>query len=140
MKRLMAVAVMVCLAGLLGCEQKSGTAPSTDPNKPDAVRKITVTVSGDHTITQGETDDVLVNVTRSNHKEPVTLEVSDLPTGVTLDSTDLTVPGDKNTITLRLKADPTAPAVKDHVFHIVGKAADIKSDTLNVKLTVKEKK
>src|SRR5262245_12388220 len=140
MKRLITLTLAVGLAGLMGCEQKSGTAPSTDPNKPDAVRKITLTVSGDHTITQGVTDDILVNVMRSNHKEPVTLEVSDLPTGVTLDSKDLTIPVDKTTTTLRLRADASARPVKDHVFHMVGKAADIKSDSLNMKLTVKEKK
>src|SRR5262245_21828045 len=61
MKRVFAMALAVSFAGLLGCEQKSGTAPSTDPNKPDAVRKITLTLSGDHTVTQGETDEVLVN-------------------------------------------------------------------------------
>jgi hypothetical protein len=139
MKRLITLTLAVGLGGLLGCEQKSGTAPSTDPSNPNAVRKITVTVSGDHTITQGETDDVLVAVTRSHHSDPVTLEVSDLPKAVTLDSKDLTIPGDKNSITIRLKADPTAPPVKDHVFHIVGKAKDITSDPLNVKVTVKAK-
>jgi len=140
MKRSITFVLAVGLAGLLGCEQKSGTAPSTDPNKPGAVRKITLTVSGDHTITQGETDDIMVAVTRSHHSEPVTLEVSDLPKGVSVDTKDLTIPGDKNSFTLRLKADATAPAVKNHEFHIVGKAKDITSDPLNVHLTVKEKK
>jgi hypothetical protein len=139
MKRLLMLTLAVGLAGMLGCEQKSGTAPSTNPDKPGEVRKITLTASEDHTITQGQTDDVMVTVTRSHHQDPVTLEVSDLPTGVTVDSKDLTVPGDKHTLTLRLKADPTAPPVKDHVFHIVGKAADMKSDALNMKLTVKAK-
>ena len=97
-------------------------------------------MSGDHTITQGETDDVMVAVTRSHNKDDVTLEVSDLPQGVAVDTKDLTVPGDKSTFTLRLKADPAAPPVQNHEFHIVGKAKDIKSDVLNVKLTVKAKK
>lgn len=140
MKRLMFTAVALGLIGVFGCETKSGTAPSTNPNKPGETRKLTLTVSGDHTITQGETDDVMIAVNRSNHKDDVTVEVKDLPTGVTLDSKDVTVPGDKNSITIRLKADANATPVENHVFHIVGKAKDLTSEVLNVKLTVKAKK
>lgn len=140
MKRLIALTLAAGLVGFVGCESKSGTAPSTNPNKPNETRSIRITVSKDHTITQGETDDVMVEVTRSHNKDDVTLEVTDLPKGVVLDSKDVTVPGDKMSITLRLKADPTAPPVDNHEFHIVGHSKDIKSDTLNVKLTVKAKK
>jgi hypothetical protein len=137
MKRLVATVLAFGLIGAVGCEQKSGTAPGADPNKP---KKLTVTVKDDHTVTQGDTDDVLVNVNRDNFKEPVTLEVSDLPTGVVVETKDLTIPADKSNLTVRLKADPTAPPVRDHTFHIVGKSADVKTDPANVKLTVKEKK
>jgi hypothetical protein len=136
----MLTVVTLGLIGTLGCEIKSGTAPSTNPNKPEETRKLTLAVSGDHTITQSETDDVMVAVTRSHHKDDVSLEVSDLPTGITLDSKDVTIPGDKNSITLRLKADANATPVKDHVFHMVGKAKDLTSEVLDVKLTVKAKK
>lgn len=127
------------LAAAVGCEQKSGTAPSTNPNNPNETRKITLTTSGSHTITPDGTTNVSVVVTRSHDKEDVILEVNDLPKGVTLDSKDVTVPGDKNTVTLRLKADPSAPPVENHEFHILGRAKDIKSEPLNVKLTVKAK-
>src|SRR3954464_13372347 len=60
MKRLLALTLAASLAGLIGCESKRGTAPSTNPNKPNETRSIRVTVSSDHTITQGETDDVMV--------------------------------------------------------------------------------
>jgi len=139
MKRLMLSAIALGLISVLGCEVKSGTAPSTNPNKPEETRKLTLAVSGDHTITQGATDDVMVAITRSHHKDDVTLEVKDLPSGVILDSKDVTIPGDKNSATLRLKADANATPVKDHVFHIVGKAKDLTSEVLDVKLTVKAK-
>jgi hypothetical protein len=139
MRRLIALSLVAGLLGAAGCETKSGTAPSTNPNKPGDTRKLTIAVSGDHTITQGATDDVMINVTRSNHQDPVTIEVKDLPKGVSLDSQDLTVPADKNSITIRLKAAPDAMPVTDHVFHIVGKAKDLTSEVLNVKLTVKAK-
>lgn len=138
MKKVFAV-IALGLAGVLGCENKSGTAPSTDPNQSNAVRKLSIMASGDHTITQNETDDVIVTVNRDNFKEPVTLEVTNLPKGVTLDSQDVTIPADQNKITIRLKAAADAPATKDHTFQIVGKTKDIKSDAMNLKLTVKTK-
>jgi len=138
MKKLFAV-LTLGLAGVLGCENKSGTAPSTNPSQPNAVRKLTIMASGDHTITQNETDDVILTVNRDNFKEDITIEVMDLPKGVTLDSKDMTIPADQNKITIRLKADADAPPTKDHTFHIVGKSKDIKSDAMNVKLTVKAK-
>ena len=95
MKRLFILTTVFAFVAATGCEMKSGTAPSTDPNKPSATRKLTLTASGDHTITQGESDKIMVNVNRDNFKEPVTIEVSDLPKGITLESGDLTVPADQ---------------------------------------------
>jgi hypothetical protein len=139
MRRLISFALCFALVGAIGCEMKSGTAPSTDPNKPDATRKLTLTVAKDHTITQGATDNVMVNVNRDNFKDVVTLEVTNLPKGVTLESRDMTIPADQNSITLTLKADADAPTVTDHQFQIVGKSKDIKSEPANIKLTVKAK-
>jgi hypothetical protein len=140
MKCLVTGALGFLFIAATGCEQKSGTAPSTNPNNPNETRKITLTTSGSHSITEDGTTDMTVVVTRSHDKDDVTLSVTDLPKGVTLDSKDVTVPGDKNSVTLRLKADPTAPPVENHEFHIEGHAKDLKSEPLNVKLTVKAKK
>jgi hypothetical protein len=140
MNRLFVSALALGLLGAIGCETKSGTALSTNPNKPDETRSVRLTVTGDHSITQGETADVAVAVTRSHNKDDVKLEVSDLPQGVTVDTKDMTVNGDNNTFTLRLKADPAAKPVENHEFHVVGKSKDMKSDVLNLKLTVKAKK
>ena len=138
MKKLIAV-LALSVAGIVGCEKKSGTAPSVDPNQPGAVRKLTIMASGDHTITQNETDDVKITVTRDNFKEAVTIEVTNLPTGISVDSKDMTIPADQNMITIRLKATADAPATKDATFHIVGKSKDITSAAMNLKLTVKVK-
>jgi len=135
MKRLIAIAMAFALVGAVGCEQKSGSAPGTDPNKP---KKLTLRVAESHTITQDKTDELHVNVTRTQHTDPVTIEVKDLPKGITLETKDLTIPGDKNTITLTFKAAPDAPP-GEHVYHIVAKTADITSEAANVKLTVKAK-
>jgi len=135
MKKLIAIALAFGLVGAVGCEQKSGSAPGTDPNKP---KKLTLRVVESHTITQDKTDELTVTVTRTEHKDPVTIEVKNLPKGVTLETKDLSIPGDKNTVTLTFKAAPDAPA-GEHVYQIVAKTADITSDPANVKLTVKAK-
>jgi len=138
MKKLFAI-LALSVVGIMGCEKKSGTAPSTDPNQPNVVRKLTIMASGDHTITQGETDEIKLTVNRDNFKEDVMIEVMDLPKGISLDSHDMKIPADQSMITIRLKAAADAPATKDAIFHIVGKSKDIKSDAMNVKLTVKAK-
>lgn len=139
MKKLVAFVLAIGLAGVLGCETKSGTAPSTDPGKPNSPRKLSITATDSHSITQDKTMEFMVDVTRSNLNDPVTIEVNDLPKGVTLETKDLTVPGDKSRITLTLKAAPDAPPVTDHVFHIVGKTKDITTEPKTIKLTVKAK-
>jgi hypothetical protein len=135
MKRLIAIALAFGLVGVVGCEQKTGTSPGTDPNKP---KKLTLRVVENHTITQDKTDELTVTVTRSEHKDPVTIEVRKLPKGITLETKDLTIPGDKNTLTLTFKAAPDAPT-GEFAYEIVAKSTDITSDPANVKLTVKAK-
>lgn len=139
MNKLIAFVLAIGLGGVLGCETKSGTAPSTDPGKPNAARKLSITATDSHSVTQDKTVELMVDVSRTNFNEPVAVEVADLPKGVVLETKDLTVPGDKSRITLTLKAAPDAPPVTDHVFHIVGKAKDITTDPKSVKLTVKAK-
>jgi hypothetical protein len=139
MKKLFASVVAIGLAGLVGCETKSGTAPSTNPNKPSETRKLSITAMDSQTITQDKTDELTVHVNRDNFKDPVTIEVRDLPKGVTLVTKDLTLPGDKSDITLTLKAAPDAPAVNDHVFHVIAKSGELTTPPKDVKLTVKAK-
>src|SRR5262245_10754279 len=135
MKRLIAIALAFGLIGAVGCEQRSGTAPGTDPNKP---KKLTITVKESQTIVQDKTDEIDVLVNRTQFHDPVTVEVKDLPKGVTLETKDLTIPGDKNTITLTLKAAPNA-TTGDYTIKILAKAAgDLHTEAL-VKLTVKAK-
>lgn len=139
MRRLIALAFAIGLAGVLGCETKSGSAPSTDPNKPEAVRKLSLTATDSHSVTQDKTVEFMVHVNRDNFKEAVTVEVRNLPKGVTLETKDLTLPADKSDITLTLKAAPDAPTVSDHVFNVVAKSKDIITEPKNIKLTIKAK-
>jgi hypothetical protein len=134
MKRLIAIALAFGLVGAVGCEQRSGTAPGTDPNKP---KKLTLTVKDSQTITQDKTDEIDVLVNRTQFSDPVTVEVKDLPKGVTLETKDLSIPGDKNKITLTLKAAPDAH-VGEHTIKIAAKGGGAEAEA-PVKLTVKAK-
>ena len=139
MRKLIAFASAIGLAFLIGCETKSGTAPSTDPGKPNAAQKLSITAMDSQSVTQDKTVELMVDVNRENFKEPVAILVNDLPKGVTLDTKDLTVPTDKSRITLTLKAAPDAPTVTDHVIHVVGKSKEITTEPKSIKLTVKPK-
>ena len=79
MKKLIAIALAFGLVGAIGCEQKSGTAPGTNPDKP---KKLTLRVADSQTITQDKTDDVTINISRTEFKDPVTIEFQELPKGV----------------------------------------------------------
>ena len=134
MKRLIAIAMAFALVGAVGCEQKSGTAPGTDPNKP---KKLTIRLADSQTITQDKTDDMTVNISRTQFSDPVTIEVRDLPKGVEVLTKDLTIPGDKTMLTVQLKAAPDA-AVGDHMIKVLAKGGGVEADA-SVKLTVKAK-
>src|ERR1700690_2827614 len=109
MKKLITLMLAIGMASLLGCETKSGSAPSTDPGRPNAARQLSITAMNSHTITQDKTVELKVDVDRENFSEPVMIAVTDLPKGVTLETRELTIPTDKNSITLTLKAAPDAP-------------------------------
>jgi hypothetical protein len=127
------------LIGVVGCDKASSTAPGTNPNKPSEVQKLTIVVKDTQTITQDRTDEISVGVNRDHFKEPVTLDVKKLPSGVTLVTRDLTIPADKSTITLTIKAAPDATPVEGHMFEITGSAKGLPEVTNHVKLTVKAK-
>ncbi len=138
MRMLYLSALTVGILCPIGCEKASSTAPSTSGRSGDT-RKLTVTTASSQTITQDKTDEIMVNVNRDNFKDVVMLEVHNLPKGVTVDTKDMTIPADKSSATITLKAAPDAATVADHTFQIVGKAKDIPEVTTNVKLTVKAK-
>ncbi|WP_020471055.1 hypothetical protein [Zavarzinella formosa] len=139
MKKLLIPVVAFALIGAVGCEKASSTAPSSNPNKPNETRKLTLVTKESQSVTQDKTDEVTVGVNRDNFKEPVMIDVKGLPSGVTLETKDLTIPADKSSLTLTLKAAPTATPVNDHPFQIVGKSKDIPEVVNTVKLTVKAK-
>jgi hypothetical protein len=80
----------------------------------------------EETIKQNGTAEVEISVSRENFKGPVELAFSDLPAGVTVVSTDLTIPADKDSLKVSLKADADAKVEKDQKARVTAKAKDQK--------------
>ena len=87
-------------------------------------KALTVTVKSDQTIEVGETDSVLVTVTRKGFEDPVDIAFGGLPSGVTLKMAGA-IARDDNMKTYELMASPTAPAVNAHRVTVTAKAAGL---------------
>lgn len=123
-----------------GCSKsETSSAPSRDPAKPNTPRKLTVKAPSGQTVTQDRADEMTVSVSRDGFSSPVTIELKNLPKGVTVETKDLTLPADKDSLKVTIKAAPDAPAVVDHVVQVVARAADMPEVASDFKLTVKTK-
>jgi len=109
---------------LTGCG-KEGT--STAPGKPEVQapgdrgekRKLTVKAPGEQNVTQDQTTDFSVSINRDNFVGPITVELRDLPKGVTLVTKEMSIPDGKDSVTVTVKAAPDAPVVEDHMVKLV---------------------
>jgi hypothetical protein len=143
MIRFAQIAVICGLLAAVGCgKTATSSAPSKDPAKPNTARKLSVKGPASQTVTQDRTDELSVSVSREGFSGPVTVSLNNLPKGVTVETKDLTLPADKNSLTVTIKAAPDAPAVIDHVVQVVAKAkeeSDLPEVASDFKLTVKTK-
>jgi hypothetical protein len=130
-------------AAVVGCNQGTSTAPgtsrSTNQSADDTKRKLTVSVREDQVITQNLTDEVTVMIDRDNFSGPVDIKISDLPSKVSVVTDKMSIPADKDSLTVTLKADADAPPVTDHTAKVTAKAADMPEASTTFKLTVKAK-
>ena len=137
------IAVICGLLAAVGCgKTATSSAPSNDPAKPNTPRKLSVKGPASQTVTQDRADEMTVSVDRDGFSGPVTISLKNLPKGVTVETKDLTLPADKNSLKVTVKAAPDAPAVVDHVVQVVAKAdgqADLPEVASDFKLTVKSK-
>jgi hypothetical protein len=137
------IGVICGLLAAAGCgKTATSSAPSTNPAKPNTPRKLSLKGPSSQSVTQDRTDEMSVSVDREGFTGPVTIYLKDLPKGVTVETKDLTLPADKNSLTVTIKAAPDAPAVVDHVVQVVAKAkeeSDMPEVASDFKLTVKTK-
>lgn len=145
MNRIYLAAVGVAVFALAGCG-KEGT--STAPPKPDTQapgekpgekRKLTVKAPGGQNVTRDMTTDFSVSVDRDNFAGAITIELRDLPKGVSVVTKEMTIPAGKDSLTVTVKAAPDAPVMENHVVRVSAKATDMPEAVTDFKLDVKAK-
>ena len=140
MKRVITALFSVMVLGVVGCDKGTSTAPSTDPSRPNAERRLTVTSPGDQTVTQNQTDEMTVSINRDRFEGPVDIKFDNLPKGVEVVTPAMTITADKSSLPVTVKAAPDATPVKDHAVKVTAKAKDQKDlpeATVTFQLTVK---
>jgi len=117
-----------------GCSDKKakGTA--------EGGKELEVTAPETLKIKQGETRQVTVKISRKNFNEPVDIDISGLPEGVTIEGAKPKIDKDATSVTLSIKAAEKAPVVKDHKAMISGSGGGVSTkNPADWKITVEEK-
>jgi hypothetical protein len=125
------IATALTLVLFLGCSK-------TTVQGPDG-KKLTLVKPTDQSVVRGETNKVMVTISRSNFRDAVTVKVEDLPAGVKIQETDLKIAQGDNTVSFTLLADADAKVVANHVAKVVVTGPDNMQATETFKVTVKDK-
>ncbi len=120
--------LLAAAAGLGACEKQTAVGLSGE--------KLTIYKPSDEHIQQGETGEVDVRVNRSKFDGPLTVAISDLPAGIHVTNTSMTIPSDDSKLTLNLSADATATVVKDQVVNVRVTSANGITASESFKITV----
>jgi hypothetical protein len=135
----------VSVAALAGCDKGTSTAPPTGAGAnrgTSEVRKLTVTSPGEQTVTQDRTDEMTISIDRDNFASPVEIELTNLPKGVSVVTKEMTIPADKDSLTVTVKAAPDAPPVDNHKARVVARPkneAGLKEAAVEFDMDVKAK-
>lgn len=127
---------------LVGCQKTTTTAPSTNPSKPEQARKLTITSPGDQKVVVNGTDKFTVRITRDHFSGPVAIEVKHLPPGVSVVTPDMTIPADKDSVEVTVKANPDAKVMDNQSVQLVAHAKeqkDLPDSSINFNMDVKAK-
>lgn len=110
------LSALVVLGTAAGCDKQTATGKTGTA--------LTVYKPMNETIKPGDRGEVDVRVNRDDFDGPLTVLVTDLPAGVRVTNSTMTIPKDDSKLTLQLAADPTAAIVKDHVVNVRVTGAD----------------
>ncbi len=136
-KYLLGAKALVCVAAMAGLMMVATGCPKKTTAENTAGQKLTVSEPSNVDIKRGGTAEVKVSITRTNYNEVVKVSIDNLPTGVSVESKDLTIAKDQSSGTFTLKAKDDAELVtKEATVSVTG--GDLKA-TSNFKVTVKEK-
>ena len=110
LKGLLCVAAVAALmVTATGCPKK------TEPTPGKGGEKVTVSAPSNTDIKRSGTVDVKVSIKREKFSDPVAIKFEDLPTGVTVETKDMTIAKDVDSGTFQLKASDTAELVTKEV-------------------------
>lgn len=132
-------AAVLVLAVAVGCQKTT----STGPGAPKAgggttLKKLTVIAAKNQSIKQGDTDKVLITITRDNFDDPVTIKLNNLPKGVEVVGGKVEIPRGSNSATVQLKANDDAEP-GEHDVTIAADAPGLNENTQTFKLNIKAK-
>lgn len=92
----------------------TGCTRETKTVEGEAGKKLTVKAPSDTSVTAGDTAEINVSITREKFNDPVTLNFTGLPDGVTVMESDRNITKDSSSARFTLKADVDARPVEDH--------------------------
>lgn len=138
LKQFAAVALLLCVAA--GCQKTTSTGVGENkPGGEKTVKKLTLIAAKSQTIKRGDTDKVMITITRDHFDDPVTVRLNDLPKGIeVVGEQSAVIPKGSNSVTLELKATDDAE-VGEHDVTIAADAPGLDENTQTFKLTVKDK-
>jgi len=123
--------MLVVVMGPTGCNKQTTEAPGGE--------KLSLYEPSNQSVTQGKIDPIDIKIGREKFNEPVTIEFKNLPAGVKVQESDMTIPKDKDKTTFNLKADDNAAPVTDQVVTVVASGPKSLKAERTFKLTVKDK-
>jgi hypothetical protein len=136
MQKLATFAVLALAFGVVaGCNNAKSPVASVEGS---GGRKITLLDVADQTLTRGQTNKVMITVTRDKITDPLDVTFENLPKGVSVVESSPKIAANENIVNFTLKAEPDADLVTNHEVKATIGHGDMKvSDTF--KVTVKEK-
>jgi hypothetical protein len=126
---LLTVALFVVVAG---CKSRQSSTAEGDGGK-----KLTLKAPADTSIKQGETAIIAVDITREKFNDPVELKFVDMPQGVSIVESNLTLAKDVTSAKFTLKVAADAKLVEDHKVTVQATSAGMKPEA-TFKVTIKK--
>jgi hypothetical protein len=126
----------LCLASTL---MVLGACSSTTSTSERTGAALTIVEPADQSIRQGDTNKIMIAVTRDNFDAPVRIRFTGLPAGVSIGESDPTIPSGDNIKEFTLRADQDAAIVTNHYVRVTAIGQDGLETTEAFQLTVRER-
>jgi len=127
MKRILLPLMGFALIVATGCKPSGSASGSSTEQDPSKTRKLTVKSPGDQTVKVDGTDEFTISISRDNFKGPVAVEIKNLPQGVSVTTQDLTIPADKDSVKVAVKASGSAKVADNNKVTATAKAKEEKN-------------